>query len=324
MNNPSPTAYVGQKRTKQGRVVDVHVAWNYRRDSQGRVTGFTSVITDITERKRAEEALQQAHDNLEDRVKERTRELSNAYEELRQHREELAHVARVATMAELSSSLAHELNQPLTAILTNAQTLARLQTGGKVDDEELKEIVQDIVKDARRAGQMIRHQRDFLRRGDLQKGPLDLNEVIRGVQDLVRPDVFQNNVRLVLDLVSDLPEVVGDRIQLEQVLLNLIRNGSDAMENVAEAPRDLVVKTSTSASEITVAVHDTGPPLEDEAFDQLFEPFYTTKLQGLGMGLSISRSIIEAHGGHLGATRHDKKGMTLSFTLPVSQGDADE
>ena len=289
------------------------------RNENGNVLFMVGVARDITKRKRAEEALQQARDQLEDRVKERTRELSTAYEELRQRREELAHVSRVATMAELSSSLAHELNQPLTAILTNAQTLGRLQTGGKVDDEEFKEIVQDIVEDARRAGQIIRHQRDFLRRGDLEKRPLDLNEVIRGVQELARPDV-----RLVLDLVSDLPEVVGDRIQLEQVLLNLIRNGSDAMKNVAEDLRELVVKTSTSASEITVAVHDTGPPLEDEVFDQLFEPFYTTKPQGLGMGLSISRSIIEAPCGHLWATRHDKKGMTLSFTLPVSQGDPDE
>ena len=168
---------------------------------------------------------------------------------------------------------------------------------------------------------MIKRQKDFLRRGELRKRPLDLNEVIYGVEGLVRPDLFQNNVRMVLDVAPDLPEVIGDRIQLEQVLLNLIRNGSDAMKDLAEDHCDLMVKASAGASgTITVTVRDTGPPLEDEAFDQMFEPFYTTKPQGLGMGLSISRSIIEAHGGHLWATCNDKKGMTLSFTLPCDQG----
>ena len=292
------------------------------RDENGNVQFMVGVARDITRQKRAEEALQQAHDQLEKRVTERAEELSEAYEKLRQHREELAHVSRVAIMAELSSSLAHELTQPLTAILTNAQTLARLRTGRKVDGEELNEILQDIVEDATRAGQMIKRQRDFLRRGKLQKLPLDLNEVICGVEGLARPDALLNNVRLVLDLAPDLPEVIADRIQLEQVLLNLIRNGLDAMKDVAE---DLVVKTSVSASgTITVAVRDTGPPLEDEAFDQMFEPFYTTKHQGMGMGLSISRSIIEAHDGHLWATRNDKKGMTLSFTLPCDQGRSSE
>ena len=264
----------------------------------GLCLGFYAVVHDISQRVRVEE-------------------------ELRQHREELAHVSRVQTMAELATSVAHELNQPLTAILTNTQTLVRLQTGRKADeadDEELKEILQDIVEDATRAGQMIRRQRDFLRRGELQKHPLDLNEMICGVEPLARPEAFQNNVRLVLDLTPDLPEVIGDYIQLQQVLLNLIRNGSEAMTDLAEYHCDLVVKTSMSASgTITVAVRDTGPSLKDEAFDQMFEPFYTTKPQGLGMGLSISRSIVEAHGGHLWATRNDKKGMTLSFTLPCDQ-----
>ena len=265
------------------------------RDSSGTPVRFDGITHDITVRMQVEE-------------------------ELRRRREELSHVSRVAMMAELASSLAHELNQPLTAILTNAQVTRRLGTGTEADSTELDELLEDIVNDAKRAGKIIRRQRDFLRKGESETKPLDINELIVGVKAFAQADTLEHNVNLVLDLGTDLPITVGDRIQLEQVLLNLIRNGSEAMKDLKDDHRELVVQTSMGEpNSLMISVRAAGPPLDAKVFDQMFKSFHSTKPDGLGMGLSISRSIVRAHGGQLWATKNDDQGITMHFTLPCQE-----
>jgi PAS domain S-box-containing protein len=242
-----------------------------------------------------------------------------AEEESRRHREELARVSRVATMGELTASLAHELNQPLSAIISNAQASRRFLAGEEPDVQELREALQDIIEDGKRAADVIRGLRALLQKGDIERRILDLNEVIREVAALMHGELVANSIRLRLDLTSALPPVVGDRIQLQQVFLNLILNGSDAMKNVEAAHRELVIRTALNgAATVEVSVRDTGHGLDPENTDRLFEPFHTTKPDGLGMGLSINRSIVEAHGGRLWATQNPEQGATFHFTLPAN------
>jgi len=229
----------------------------------------------------------------------------------------LAHVARVSAMGELAAAIAHELNQPLTAIRTNAQATRKMLARGGVDRAELDEALGDITSDAVRAGEIIRRLRDLLRKEDAERVPLDVNELIRGVEPFARADLLEHNAVLVMQLAARLPSVIGDRIQLQQVVLNLIRNASEAMRDAAQ--REIVMSTASAGPEtIEVTVRDHGSSLSDEEFGRMFQPFYTTKPSGLGIGLSLSRSIIEAHGGLLWATRNDvDTGITMHFTLPI-------
>ncbi len=261
-------------------------------------------MMDITERKNSEEA----------RIR--------AEKELRRHQEELAHVSRVATMAELASSLAHELNQPLAAILANAQSAQRFSVRGEPDRAELEETLQDLVGDASRAGGMIERQRRFLRKDQSDRSVLDINEVIQGVESLARTEALENRVTLVFDLAADSLTTWADRIQLEQVLLNLIRNGSEAMKSSSGENGELVVGTRLlETNTIIISICDSGPSLDRQSFDRIFEPFYTTKPNGLGMGLPICRSIVEAHGGRLWAVQSPEQGITVFFTLPCREGE---
>ncbi len=249
----------------------------------------------------------------------RERELA-LEEELQRRRDELAHVSRVATMGGLGASIAHELNQPLTAILNCAGTTMRLLAAEEPDLEELDEAQQTIVESATRAGEIIRHQHDFLRRGELTKTPVAINELIRNITRVTRAEVLRNKIALLQDLAPDLPRIMGDPIQLEQVILNLIRNGVEAMADPAWGNRELLVQTAMSGPHwIVLKVRDTGPPIDDEAFAQMFTPFHTTKPEGLGMGLSISRTIVEAHGGRLRATRNPELGITIDLTLACEE-----
>ena len=240
-------------------------------------------------------------------------------ESARRRQDELAHVARVAALGELTAALAHELNQPLAAIRANAQATQRLLAAGrKLDD--LDEILRDIVRDAIRAGDLILRLRNLLRRRAIEKVPLDVNQVIVDVESIARAEVARHDARLVLQLAATVPLTSGDAVQLQQVLLNLVRNAAEAMVGIAPELRDVVVRTAAETpEELAVSVEDVGPRIDDATLQNMFQPFHTTKPDGLGMGLAISRSIIEAHGGRLSAERRPEEGLVLQFSLPAER-----
>ena len=238
--------------------------------------------------------------------------------ELEALRRDLTHVGRVASMGELAASIAHELNQPLTAILSNAQVAQRLLERGDLRPEELTAILADIVADDRRAGSVIRRLRAFVRKDETQRNFVDLNAVVEDVVGLVRSDAIFRNVALAVALAPSLPRVVGDRIQLQQVVLNLVLNGLDAMQDSVE--RHLLVTTSTDEDDaVSVMVSDHGPGVPERDLQRIFEPFYTTKSQGLGMGLAIARSLVESHGGRLRVENNKNGGATFVFTIPAGE-----
>ena len=235
--------------------------------------------------------------------------------EVRELRRDLTHVGRVATMGELTASIAHELNQPPTAILTNAQVAGRLIDSG-ADAKAVRDIVADIVADDQRAGEVIRRVRAFVKKDETNQSRLDINAVVQDVIGLVRNDAIIRGVSIDLDLAFDLPSMVADRVQLQQVVLNLIMNGLDAMR--AAADRRLAITTRVGAEgTVRVSVRDHGCGIVEDDLARIFEPFYTTKPQGLGMGLSIARSLVEAHGGRLWAESNPNGGATFTFTLPL-------
>jgi C4-dicarboxylate-specific signal transduction histidine kinase/ABC-type uncharacterized transport system substrate-binding protein len=242
--------------------------------------------------------------------------------ELRTLRRDLTHVGRVASMGELAASIAHELNQPLTAILSNAQVAQRLLERGDLDHQELESILADIVSDDRRAGSVIRRLRAFVRKDEAQRSFVDMNAVVEDVAGLVRSDAIFRNVALAIALSPRLPIVVGDRIQLQQVVLNLVLNGLDAMKDAVE--RHLLVTTATDdESGVIVAVSDHGPGVAERDLQRIFEPFYTTKSHGLGMGLAIARSLVESHGGRLRVENNKNGGATFTFTIPAAEASGD-
>jgi PAS domain S-box-containing protein len=241
--------------------------------------------------------------------------------ELREQRAELAHVARITTMGELAASLAHELNQPLTAILSNAQAALRFMSNKPADLEEVREILQDIVKDNSRAGEVIRRMRALVKKEELEFASLDLASLIRDVVALVHSDAILQNVKIALELDDNLPPVRGDKVQLQQVVLNLMLNAFDSMKDCPVRERDVKLRIAhDGAGLIQASVSDHGTGLSGDKLDKIFQPFYTTKGDGLGMGLSICRSIIDAHGGRLWAENNADRGATFYFTVPVERG----
>ena len=233
-------------------------------------------------------------------------------------RQDLTHIGRVSALGELTASLAHELSQPLTAILYNAQTAERLLAADVVDPAKLREIVSDIIADDKRAGDVISRLRTLLKKGDPEFVPLDLNEIVGEVAWLMRSDAIVRNLPLILELAPDLPNVRGDRVQLQQVVLNLVLNGLEAMREPHAGQRTLVIRTSRDGvAAVRVEVADAGPGIDAKDLDHMFEPLYTTKAEGLGMGLAIVRTIVDAHGGGLGAVNNAQGGATVHFTLPV-------
>jgi two-component system, LuxR family, sensor kinase FixL len=232
-------------------------------------------------------------------------------------RQELTHIGRVSAMGELTASLAHELNQPLSAILNNAEVAQHVLEATVPDIVEMREILKDIVADDKRASDVIRRLRALLKKGELEHVPLDLNGVVDEVAQLVRNDVVVRNVPMRLDLATGLPRVRGDRVQLQQVVLNLVLNGLEAMREVNGREPALVIRTSRAGATVTVAIEDSGTGIEMQDVEQIFQPLYTTKTEGLGMGLAIARTIIDAHGGQLRALNNVAGGATFEFTLPV-------
>ena len=237
---------------------------------------------------------------------------------------ELARAARLTTMAALSASIAHEVTQPLAAIVTNGEACVRLLASNRPNLAETQKAVASIIRDARRAADVVGRVRALLKKSDLDRMPLDLGQVIRDVLDLVQPAVTRHRIVLQTSLADDLPLVLGDRIQLQQVVLNLLTNAIEAMRDIADRRREVVISARLHDAGldagVVVAVKDTGVGFEQADVGQLFEALYTTKPDGLGMGLSISRSTILSHGGHLWATPNTGHGATFQFLLPAWKG----
>jgi two-component system sensor kinase FixL len=216
------------------------------------------------------------------------------------------------------AALVHEVRQPLTAILSNAQAAEQFLAMDTPDLGEARAALADIIADARRTNEVIRRLQAFLTAGSLEQTCLNINDVIHDTIGLVRSDADAQHVRIMLDLAADLPLIAGDRIQLRQVLLNLLRNAFEAMQRVEAGSRTLVVRTTvTTPGSLMVAVQDCGPGVDETTIARLFHPFFTTKAGGMGLGLALSRSIIAAHGGWIWATRTPDRGLTVSFTLPA-------
>jgi len=240
--------------------------------------------------------------------------------ELHRHRQELAHVSRVSVMGELSASMAHELNQPLTAILSNAQAAQRFMAADQPDEAEFREILKDIVRDTTRARDVIQHLRALVKRSEREFVRVDVNEITGQVISILDGDIVGRNVMVTRELAPELPLVLGDRVQLQQVLLNLLLNAFDAVSGNRQPNRRVTVLTAmTAEGMVRVSVRDTGAGIPPDKLHQIFDAFFTTKSEGMGMGLSVSRSIIESHGGRLWAENHSGPSAMFSFTLPVAE-----
>lgn len=239
--------------------------------------------------------------------------------EAQRQRNELAHLARATLLAELSGSLAHELNQPLAAILSNAQAALRFLAQDAPNLDEARDILKDIVDEDKRAGEVIHRLRLLLKKGEVQHQPLDVNDEVREALKLLRCDLLNHNIAVDTDLALELPAVIGDRVQIQQVLLNLLMNGCEAMSHTEITERQFRIKSAFIEGMVQVSIADHGQSIASGENERIFEPFFTTKAQGMGLGLSICRSIITAHGGQLWAANNDDgHGAGFHFTLPAN------
>jgi len=238
-------------------------------------------------------------------------------------RAELAHASRVTTLGELTASIAHEVNQPLAAIVANAEACLRWLDRGTPNLDEARRNLGSIIKDGNRAGEVTRRVRALVSKADAQKAPLDINDVVNEVVALVRGEAFGHRVSLRLELAPVSSVVFADRVQLQQVIINLAINGMEAMQPVTDRPRELVIRShQDEARQVVVTVTDCGGGISEATADRLFDAFFTTKTSGMGMGLSICRSIIEAHGGRVWAAPSPPRGAAFHFTLPLHHEDA--
>jgi two-component system sensor kinase FixL len=279
-------------RRKDGSEIPIEIGLNPIHTSEGLFV-LASII-DISQRKRAE--LQAAR-----------------------QRNEMAHLSRVSTLGELSGSIAHELNLPLSAILCNAQAAQRMLANGQADLAEVREILDDIVTEDKRAGEVIHRLRQWLKKGEVQQHSVRINEVVEDVLKLIRSDLVNQKVTVNCELARHLPDVTGDPVQLQQVLLNLVVNACDAMVECSTPERRLLIRTRTEngSSAVLVSVTDRGSSIPEEKMEQIFEPFFTTKAKGMGLGLSVCRTIIAAHRGKLWAANNADCGATFHFSLPI-------
>ena len=276
------------------------LAWVYSaiENEQGEVAEIIASGRDITLRKRAEE-------------------------QARQHLQQLAHVTRLSSMGEMASAIAHEVNQPLTAILTYSQASMRLLRSGAASLEEIIDAMERVAGQAERASDIIRHLRTFVRKEDAQLLPIQLNFLVTEVVRLVHGEARQSGVELAIELADGLPPVMADNIQLQQVLVNLVRNAIEAINGAEIEPRRIRIVTRRGADgSVEACVEDSGPGFDAKSAEQLFEPFYSTKAHGMGIGLSISRSIVEAHHGRIWARGAPDGGASFHFALPAAKGDS--
>jgi PAS domain S-box-containing protein len=278
---------------RDGTRVAVSSRWSLQRDERGRPVAVMETNNDITERNRAQDAL-------------------------RRTQAELAHVNRVMTLGELTASIAHEVNQPLAGIVANGGACLRWLERKPPELDEARAALRSMMSDGMRASEVIQRLRALSKKTELQKARLDVNGVIDDVVRLMRRELLEQLVSLRLELAPALPPVLGDRVQLQQVILNLVMNGMEAMANVTDRPRELVIRSRRhEADQVLIEIEDAGDGIDSKYLDRLFSAFFTTKPDGMGMGLSISRSIIEAHGGRIWATGNAKAGATFHFTLPA-------
>lgn len=250
-------------------------------------------------------------------------EWKQAQEDLRNTQAELAHLTRVMAMGELTASIAHEVNQPLAGIITNASTCLRMLAADPPNIEGARETARRTIRDGNRASDVVTRLRALFSRKEPAADPVDLNEAAEEVIALTSNHLQRASISLRLELADDLPLVCGDRVQLQQVILNLIRNASDAMSSVEDRPRQVLVRTGRDEGDrVRVTVRDTGTGIDPQAVDRLFEAFYTTKSDGMGIGLSVSRSIVESHQGRLWAASNDGPGATFAFSIPRGSANA--
>jgi signal transduction histidine kinase len=271
----------------------LHMVAHGTRDQDGRLE-YIGAVQDVTQRRFAAEALSKA-------------------------RSELAHVARVTSLGALTASIAHEVNQPLSGIITNASTCLRMLAADPPNVDGARETARRTIRDGRRASDVIQRLRALFSKKDATAEAVDLNEAAREVIALSLSDLQRNRVILRPQFADDLPPVTGDRVQLQQVILNLLVNASDAMSGVDDRPRQMVIRTERDEGDrVRLTVQDAGMGLEPDGVDKLFEAFYTTKSGGMGIGLSVSRSIIESHQGRLWAAANDGPGASFSFSIPCA------
>jgi C4-dicarboxylate-specific signal transduction histidine kinase len=271
----------------------VHVVAQGTRDQAGRLE-YIGAVQDITQRRLSEEALGKAQS-------------------------ELAHVARVTTLGAVAASIAHEVNQPLSGIITNASTCLRMLASDPPNLDGARETARRTIRDGNRASEVITRLRALFAKKEAMIESMDLNEAAGEVIALSLSTLHRSGVILRVELEDDLPMVAGDRVQLQQVILNLLLNASDAMSNVHDRPRELVIRTERNEDDrVCLMVKDAGVGFHQQDMERLFEAFYTTKVGGMGIGLSVSRSIVENHHGRLWAAPNDGPGSTFSFSIPCS------
>jgi C4-dicarboxylate-specific signal transduction histidine kinase len=245
------------------------------------------------------------------------RALAVSEQNARRHRDELERVNRISTLGEMTTSIAHEVNQPLFAIVSNAQTGLRLLSREHPDMQELGEALEDIANDGNRAANVIDRVRSLTHKQQPQRSHLAVNDVVREVLALIAPNAEARGIVIQQELTAGLPAVEGDPIQLQQVILNLLINGAQAMRNNQPGTRELIVRTAMYKGSVCLTVQDNGLGLVDDQVKRIFDPFFTTKIGGIGMGLSINRSIVEAHKGRIWATQNPDRGATFHVTLPT-------
>jgi C4-dicarboxylate-specific signal transduction histidine kinase len=284
--------------------------------------------------KQAKAEIKKLNSELEQRVVERTRQLTTVNDELRaqieerqrvqaalqQSRVELAHVGRLTAMGELVASIAHEVGQPLTAIVTNGSFLLRTLASTTMNRDDLRRAADAIVADGKRASSVISRIRSLLKKQNTVMAEIDINDAIQEVVALLGNELSRHRIVMSIDLAAELPRVRGDRVQLQQVMVNLIMNAVDAIHTISDGPREILICTDKEpeSESVIVSVEDSGMGINAEQMERIFEPFFTTKDQGIGMGLSISRSIVENHSGKLSALRRAPRGAKFEFMLPMA------
>jgi PAS domain S-box-containing protein len=292
--------FVYSTRSASGTPVYVRTSGKPLFDARGNFLGYRGTATDITATIRAD----------------------HAERALREAQAALAHVTRVTTLGELTASIAHEVNQPLAGVVANAEACLRWLDREIPDLAAARRSAEWVIDDGNRASDVIRHVRALANKSDIEKMPLDVNDVLREVFALVQRELSSHSVSLRTELAATLPMILGDRVQLQQVVINLVMNGIEAMQPVTDRPRELVIRSGQDETHrVLLSVTDCGVGISAKNANQLFNAFFTTKSSGLGMGLSICRSIVEAHGGHLSAFDNEGRGATFQFVLPVHQED---